>query len=74
MKQLEVKKSVVYRWWRTSRRDILPAHQSDLEAAAEEQISDSTKQGFISGELNACMLDGHNHDVDYTGWWEVKTA
>ena len=71
MKQLEIKRNIVYRWWRGDKNDILPEHQAALETAAEERIAEMKTQGFTSGELNVVLGD---EEVEYTGWWEIKTA
>jgi hypothetical protein len=78
MKQIEHKKQITWRWGRSGKWVILPDHVVDeLDKLAMNRISEMSEQGFTSGELCATLTDqdskGHEIEVEYTGWWEVKT-
>lgn len=74
MKQLSVKKTISYRWWRSDDKDILKEHEELLRESADERISEMTKDGYLSGELNSDInvTDDSDDIVEYHGWWEVK--
>ena len=72
MKQLEVKKTITYRWWRAARtQEVRKAHIDELRQIAEAHITAQTQQGFTSGQLlHMTRLRG----ITYQGYWEVSEA
>ena len=73
-KQLEVKMTITYRWWRVgTSRPVRKAHVEALKEFAMAQITEQMRQGFIGGQLlhkigAAEYADG----IGYTGWWQVE--
>lgn len=76
MKQLEVNKTIIYRWWRKDGEDIDSKHQEALEESADKRINEMILEGYTSGELsdNIRMLNKDPQDgIEYSGWWELNT-
>jgi hypothetical protein len=70
MKQLEVKYSTAYKWWRRDMRDIRVSHLEELKVAAEERIAEMSVQGFSCGELCHETRSG----TLYAGWWGITAS
>jgi hypothetical protein len=77
MKQLERKRLITYRWWRSNHKPIRPEHVEALEESANNRIAKMMETGCTSGDLND-NIHMDNKDpadgVEYTGYWEVKDA
>lgn len=74
--QIERRKVITMRWWRSGKGKIRKEHEEVLWERADERISEMMAQGFTSGELsdNIHMTDNNPEDgVEYSGWWEVAT-
>lgn len=73
--QIERKVTITYRWWNED--GVKPEHVEALEESAWARIVEMAHEGYTSGELNDTvrMTDDDPEDgVEYTGWWELKTA
>lgn len=76
MKQLEIKKVVTIRWWRST-GEVLPEHAEALEEAGWKRANEMAAEGYTSGELNENirMTDNDPEDgVEYRGWWEMDSV
>ena len=75
MKELSVKQTISYRWWRTDKKSIRKEHIEALKETAMNRISDLMKDGYASGELidNIRIDDRDGEDgIEYQGWFEIK--
>lgn len=70
MKQLEVKQTITYRWWKSDGSDIKKSHIEDLANSAEERIATMRLEGYISGDLHNTIINEDDTETEYTGWWE----
>lgn len=64
-----------YKWWRTNKTDIIPAHASALETCAVNHICCAVPQGRVVGALhNTLCLEDTDPDggVEYSGWWTME--
>lgn len=76
MDQLERKRLITYRWWRSSGHPIRPEHVEALEESANDRINAMMTEGMTSGCLNdnIHMDDEDPEDgVEYMGYWEITT-
>jgi protein tyrosine phosphatase (PTP) superfamily phosphohydrolase (DUF442 family) len=74
MKQMERQVNITYRWWRSDKKEIKPAHVEALEETAMDRIRDQMENGCTSGELcdNIHMTSRDPEDgIEYSGHWEV---
>jgi hypothetical protein len=75
MKQMERKVSITYRWWRSDKKAIKPAHVEALEEIAMVRIREQMADGYNSGKLfdNIRMTSRDPEDgIEYSGSWEVQ--
>ena len=64
----EYKSKIEFNWWRDDDKKIPETHKDELEEHAFDRALEMRKQGFICGEL---LTEINN--VQYSGWWEIKT-
>jgi len=77
MKQLERKRLITYRWWRSNGKSIRQEHVEALEESANDRITTMMEAGCTSGELHDNIHRDDEDPVDgveYTGYWEITDA
>jgi hypothetical protein len=77
MKQMERKVNITYKWWRSDKKAIKPAHVEALEETAMDRIRDQMGKGCTSGELtdNIHMTSRDPDDgIEYSGSWKVANS
>ena len=71
------KVNITYRWWRSDKKAIKPAHVEALEETAMDRIVDQMREGSTSGELNDNIhMTARDPDdgIEYSGYWEFAKS